>query len=84
MCPSLEQEEGWWRRTVRKLSRAALWIVIGLLFLSPATLLIRGAAAGAVPQVSNPTKGKKQKKRKIKRKEKILKGHHGKHKGRPA
>jgi hypothetical protein len=78
-----------WRIFVKKLFRTAILSAMTLLSIQPATLFVRSTNAAAVPKDgSNNKKRKKSKfkpaKFKPRRKEKFLKGHHGKHKARPA
>jgi len=67
---------------VRKHFRAALLTALAMLSLQPAALFVPRLYAGAVPAAGSPAK-KKVKSKKTK-KQKILKGHHEKHKRRPA
>lgn len=67
---------------MRKPFRAALLLVMVLLFPVPAILIVPRVYAGAVPAAASKTK--KKNKSKPKKTKKILKGHHGKHKGKPA
>jgi hypothetical protein len=68
---------------VKKLCRATLLLAIASLTVPSATLFSSNTYAGGESQPGKPNK-KKQKKQKSKRKQKILKGHRGKHKGKPA
>jgi hypothetical protein len=61
---------------MRKLCRTALLSAMALVCLQPSTLFVPRAAAGAVPAAAS--RGKKKNKYK-KRKQKVLKGRHGKH-----
>ena len=67
---------------MRKFFRAALLSALVLLSLLPVTLTAPGASAGAVPAAASKTK--KNNKSKPRKSKKILKGHHGKHKSKPA
>ena len=72
---------------MRKLARSLLLSALTLLILPPGILSVPSATAAARPDTSSPKKKiKSQKKFKPHkdRRVKILKGHHGKHKGRPA
>jgi hypothetical protein len=71
----------WWSTFVRKLWRAALLSTVAMLCVQPATFFVPSASAAAVPAAAS--KAKKKTKHKSK-KQKILKGHHGKHAGKPA
>jgi hypothetical protein len=65
-----------------KLFRAALLSAIVALSLLPMTFSVPRVSAGAVQAAASKTK--KKSKSKPKKTKKILKGHHGKHKGKPA
>jgi len=67
---------------MRKLFRTALLSAMTLLFVPSATLFVRIASAAATPTDRKTTK--KKSRRKYNSKKLILKGHHGKHKGKPA
>jgi hypothetical protein len=66
---------------VRKLFRAALLSVIAMLSIQPAILFVPRVYAGAVPAAASPAK--KKNKYKLK-KQKSLKGRHGKHRRKSA
>jgi len=68
---------------MKRFCRAALLWTIALLSIPSEVLFVVNASASAIPQTSKSNK-KKQKKHGDKRKEKILKGRHGRHKGKPA
>jgi hypothetical protein len=68
---------------VKRLYRATLLLAIASLTAPSATLFSSNVYAGGESQPAKPKK-KKEKKQKYKRKQKILKGHRGKHKGKPA
>jgi hypothetical protein len=71
---------------LRKFCRTMALFAIGLICIPSATLFVRAASAGGVPTDDSQPKKHKPKKRKNpnRNKNKFLKGHHGKHKGRPA
>jgi predicted Abi (CAAX) family protease len=71
---------------VRKLCRTTLLSVIAMLSLQLAILFVPRVFAGAVPAPTSAAKKKaKFKRTKYKaKKQKILKGHHGRHRGKPA
>ena len=69
---------------MRKLCRAAILAAVALLYLQPAILLVPVARAGAMAPAASSRVKKKNKRSKIKNRKLILKGHHGKHGGRPA
>lgn len=72
---------------MKKLARSLLLSVLAFLTLQPAILFVPSAIAAARPDASSPKKkikGQKKFKPHRDRRVKILKGHHGKHKGRPA
>jgi hypothetical protein len=66
---------------MRKLCRTALLSAIALLSLQGATPFLPSASAGAVPAAASKAKKKPKYKN---RKQKVLKGRHGKHNRRPA
>jgi hypothetical protein len=67
---------------LRKHFRATLLSAIVALTLLPMTLTVPRVSAGAVQAAASKTK--KKSKSNPKKTKKILKGHHGKHKGKPA
>jgi hypothetical protein len=67
---------------MRRLFRTALLSAMTLLFVPPATPLVGSAFAATTRTDRKTTKKKREKK--YNSKKLILKGHHGKHKGRPA
>ena len=72
---------------MNKLARGVLVFVMTVLTAQPAILFAPPASAAAAPAAASSKKDKNKKKIKHKYKNKqlkILKGHHGKHKGRPA
>jgi len=72
---------------VKKLARSLLLSALTLLTLPPGILFAPSATAAARPDTSSKkkkTKGQKKIKPHRDRKLKILKGRHGRHKGRPA
>ena len=76
---------------MRKLRHVVLLPILAFLSLQAATLIVPRVYAAAIPAAASPAKKKsKYKKPKFKKakykatKQKILKGRHGKHKGKPA
>ncbi len=71
-----------------KLCRTAVFFAFALLSIPSAPLFVRGTSAQVASETGSKPKIKKQNKRKPRtranRKKLILKGHHGRHKGRPA
>jgi hypothetical protein len=68
---------------VKNIYRIAAMSAIALLSIQTATLFVPGASASAASAATSQSKKKSKSKHKN-RKEKILKGRHGKHKSRPA
>jgi len=66
---------------MRKLCRTALLSAIALLSIQPATLFVPSLLAAAASSAASPAKKKSKHKNK---KQKILKGRHGKHSRKPA
>jgi hypothetical protein len=66
---------------VRKLCRTTILSFLATLSIQPATLFVPRVYAGSVPTAASPTKKKSKYKMK---KQKILKGRHGRHSRKPA
>ena len=66
---------------MRRLWHAALLSAMAMLFIQTATFFVPSASAAAVPAAASRAKKKTKQKN---RKQKILKGRHGKHAGKPA
>jgi hypothetical protein len=79
--PYAISHQKWWRIFVRKLCRTALLSAIAWLSIQPAILFVPTVSAAEVPAAASKVKKKTKYKNK---KQKILKGRHGKHSRRPA
>ncbi len=69
---------------MRNFYRTALLSALALFSVQTATFFVPSALAGAVPASASPAKKKNKFKNKKLKKQKVLKGHHHKHSGKPA